>query len=240
MADNPQSTPDSVARTPTGEIKDQGQTTDLKATTPQTSTTPETPAPTTAPDDKSLINQQDSGKSLANQTEAPKEPVPETYAAFNVPEGYILDEEVAKEAGALFKKRGLTQAEAQEFVDFYVAKTNDAVNAPYEVWRQTQADWVKQVKSDPFLGPRLPQVTSTISKGIDLIAQGNPKLADSFRQVMDFTGAGNHPAFIRMFYEMAARLTEGGHVAGKGPSPAGQKREGAMPTAAQAMYPNLP
>lgn len=241
MPDNQPSTPDSagVPRTADGTIANQGQTTTAAATTPQTSTTPETPPTTeTKTDDKTLINQE--GKSLANQTQAEATGAPEAYAAFKVPEGYTLDEDIAKEAGALFKERGLTQEQAQKFVDFYVAKTNEAVNAPYEVWRETQAEWVKQVKADPFLGPRLSNVTNTISKAIDLISKDNPKLAEGFRQVMDFTGAGNHPAFIRMFYEMASRLTEGTHVAGTGPSPAGQRREGQRPTAAQAMYPNLP
>jgi len=233
MPDAVQSTPDSIARTPTGEIADQGQTTTPAAAA--TTTQPETSIPT--PDEKSLLNQD--GKSIANAT-PPTEGAPEAYATFNVPEGFVLDEEVAKEAGAMFKERGLTQAQAQKFVDFYVAKTQEAVNAPYELWRQTQADWVKQVKTDAFLGPRLNQVTSTISKAIDIVGQSNPQLAQEFRTVMDFTGAGNHPAFIRMFYEMAARITEGGYVAGKGPSPAGQRPVGQMPTAAQAMYPNLP
>jgi hypothetical protein len=206
-------------------------------TTPQTSTQPETSTPTDEP--KSLVNQTQE-KSLANQAAPDTAGAPEKYEQFNVPEGYILDEETAKEAGGLFKSMNLTQAQGQQLIDMYVAKTNEAINAPYEVWRQTQQDWVKQVKSDPFLGPRLNHVTSTISKGIDVVARDNPKLAEAFRSVMDFTGAGNHPAFIRMFYELASRLTEGGYVAGKGPSPAGQAKPGEMPSAARAMYPNLP
>jgi len=242
MADNQQSTPDSagVDRTATGTIANQGQTTDPKATTGQTSTTQEaTDKGTTATqttDDKSLLNQ--TGKSIANQT--PATGAPEAYEPFKVPEGYTLDEEVAKEAGTMFKGMNLTQEQGQELVNFYVAKTNEAVNAPYEVWRDTQKKWVDQVKSDPFLGPRLNQVTTTISKAIDQVSKSNPKLAEGFRQVMDFTGAGNHPDFIRMFYELASMITEGGHVAGNKPSPAGQRPSGDLPTAAKAMYPNLP
>ena len=129
----------------------------------------------------------------------------------------------------------------KKYVDFYVAKTHESFNAPYQAWRDTQQQWIKEVKADPFLGPRLSQVQNTISRGIDQIARQNPKLADNFRQAMDYTGAGNNPHFIRMLYEMASTMTEGGHVAGKGPSPAGQRREGGqLPSAAQAMYPNLP
>jgi len=232
MPDNQQSTPDSVERTPTGAIADQGQTTAPAATTPQTSTTPE------EKETPSLVNQDQ--KSLANQQPAPQEGAPDAYEAFNVPEGYVLDEEIAKEVGGIFKTMNLTQTQAQKLVDFYVAKTSDTINQPYEAWRQIQQEWVKEVKNDPFMGPRLNHVTSTISKAIDIVAKNNPQLAEGFRSVMDFTGAGNNPHFIRMFYEMASMITEGGYVAGKGPSPAGQRQSDQMPTAARAMYPNLP
>lgn len=238
MPDNQPSTQDSagVERTATGTIADQGQTTSPTATTPQTSTTAEG-------EEKSLINQPEE-RSIANQKGEPKvEGAPETYAAFNVPDGFVLDEPVAKEAGELFKGMNLTQEQGQKLVDFYVSKTVESANRPYQVWQETQQKWVKDVKADPFLGPRLNQVTSTISKGIDQVVASNPslgKLAEDFRQVMDFTGAGNNPHFIRMFYEMASMITEGGHVAGRGPSPAGQQQGEQRTSAARAMYPNLP
>jgi hypothetical protein len=241
MPDNQPSTPDSagVDRTQTGAIADQKQTTTPAATTPQTSTTPDSP-PT---DDKSLLGTAGE-KSLLNQKQpddkATPAGAPETYAAFTVPDGYVLDEAVAGEAGKMFKEMNLSQEQGQKLVDFYVAKTNEAVTQPYEVWRDTQQKWVKEVKTDPFLGPRLDQVTTTISKAIDQVSASNPKLANTFREAMDYTGAGNHPAFIRMFYELASMITEGGPVAGKGPSPAGQTQRGDVPSAAKAMYPNLP
>jgi hypothetical protein len=51
---------------------------------------------------------------------------------------------------------------------------------------------------------------------------------------MDLTGAGDNPAFIKVFTKMAARMSEGKPVdAGKPPG-------GAKPTPAQSMYPKLP
>jgi hypothetical protein len=139
----------------------------------------------------------------------------------------------------MFRQMNLSQTDAQKLVDFYSAKTLDAVNAPYDAWRKTQEDWVKQVKTDPAIGPRLNEVTSTISKAIDSI--GDAKLAAEFRAAMDYTGAGNNPAFIKAFYKLAQKITEGGHVAGRGPSPAGQQRPGVNSgMGARAMYPNLP
>jgi len=225
MSETAATTPEGVARTPTGEIASQTQTTS-SGTTPQTSTTPtETP---------SLANQP--GESLANQkTEGG---APETYATWNVPEGFALDETVSKEIGGIFKGMNLTQAQGQQLVDFYTTKTSESANQPYQVWQDMQEQWIKEVKTDPVLGPKLNEVKTTISRAIDGL--NDPKLAQSFREAMDFTGAGNNPAFIRAFYKLAQMVTEGGHVAGTGPSPQGQRRQGETPSAARAMYPNLP
>jgi hypothetical protein len=226
MSDNQQTTPEGVARTPTGEIASQGSTTDPRSTTPQTSTTPESP---------SLVNEP--AGSLANQPKTDGG-APEAYTDFTVPAGYTLDPEISKEASGIFKAMNLPQAEAQKLVDFYVAKTTESQNAPFQLWQETQEKWVTEIKSDPQMGPRLNEIKTTISRAIDGL--GDPKLAKDFREAMDYTGAGNNPAFIRAFWKLAEKITEGGHVSGNGPSPQGQRRQGETPSAARAMYPNLP
>lgn len=219
--------PAGVDRTPTGEIATQTQTTTPTATTPQTSTTPtETP---------SLANQP--AESLANQ-KPPPEGAPTAYSDYVVPEGYELDKTVATEANAIFKELNLTQAQAQKLVDFYTAKTTESANQPYQVWNDMQEQWVKEVKADPVMGPRIPEIQTTISRAIDGL--NDPKLAQQFREAMDYTGAGNNPAFIKAFWKLAQKVTEGGHVAGNGPSPAGQGNGTKPASAARAMYPNLP
>lgn len=228
MSETAATTPEGVARTPTGEIASQTQTTSPGATTPQTSTTPtETP---------SLANQP--GESLTNQKTETVGGAPEAYATWNVPEGFQLDETVSKEIGGIFKGMNLSQEQGQRLVDFYTAKTAESANQPYQVWQETQEQWVKEVKADREIGHKLNEVKTTISRAIDGL--NDPKLAASFREAMDFTGAGNNPAFIKAFYKLAQMVTEGGHVAGSGPSAAGQRRAGEVPSAAQAMYPNLP
>jgi len=228
MSEQQATTPEGVSRTPTGEIASQTQTTSPGATTPQTSTT--------ATETPSLANQP--GESLANQKAASEGGAPETYANWNVPEGFTLDETVSKEIGGIFKGLNLSQEQGQKLVDFYTAKTAESANQPYQVWQETQEQWIKEVKADRELGPRLNEVKTTISKAIDGL--NDPKLARDFREAMDFTGAGNNPAFIRAFWKLAQMVTEGGHVAGGGPSAQGQRRQGETPSAARAMYPNLP
>jgi hypothetical protein len=227
---------DAAARTATGEIKDQAtkpdQTSDQKIQTTQD----------TGVKDKQATELADKAKSLLNQAKPEaKAPAgaPEAYTEFKVPEGFALDETVSKEASALFKSSGLNQEQAQAFVDFYTAKTKEAFDAPYNAWRDTQEKWVNEIKADSEIGGKLDSVKATISKAIDGL--GDTKLANDFREAMDFTGAGNNPAFIRAFYRLAQKVTEGGAVTGRGPSPLGQKEPGAgPPSVAAALFPNLP
>src|SRR5215472_3118969 len=164
--------PTEPVRTEAGTIVD--QTKPVESKTPTETTTAKEPEPT---EKKSVLNEPDTG--------SPKE-----YETFKVPENYVLDPEVSKEVGTLFKGMNLSQADAQKLVDFYVAKTTESAESPYKLWEDTQEKWVNEVKADPEIGSKLPQVKTAVSKMIDGI--GNAKLASEFRAAMDYTGAGNN------------------------------------------------
>jgi hypothetical protein len=181
---------------------------------------------------------------LLNQ-DAPKAPegAPEKYEAWTVPEGWSIDETASTEAGSLFKEMGLSQTQGQKLVDFYSKHSKATNDHLSELVRTQNETWQNEAKNHPDLRGKLDPggpVLTTISRALDGL--GNAQLKAEFQQAMDFTGAGNHPAFIRTFYALAQRLAEGTHVAGNGPSPLGQQAPGAArpPTAARAMYPNLP
>ena len=219
-------------RTPTGEIKD------------QTPTTPSTPTPTPTPPPTEPKPSEPAPKpSLANEKPAeskPEEGAPEKYEAFKVPDGFELPEETTKEVTTLFKELNLSQSEGQRLIDYYAKQSQDAAEAPFKLWQETQEKWQNAVRLDPEIGPKLNDVRTTISKAIDNL--GDPKLATEFREAMDYTGAGNNLAFIKAFYRLAQQLTEGGHVAGTSPSKFGQQAPGTSerPSTARALYPNLP
>ena len=170
------------------------------------------------------------------------EVLPALKSQFDRDRGTIFltfDDETGKEVDSLFREIGLDQPSAQKLMDFYIAKSNEAAEAPFNLWTETQKQWVDEIKADPVIGKRLPEVKATVSRAIDGL--GDPKLAAEFRQAMDITGAGNNPAFVRAFYRLAQQVTEGHHVSGKGPSEAGQQAPDAKPrTAATTLYPNLP
>ena len=213
------------AQTPTGEIVNQG------ATTPPT-LTPPTSTPTTTPETKP-----DDNVALLNRKDEAPAGAPEAYAEFKVPEGFTLDAEVAKEASTIFKGMNLNQTQAQSLVDFYVAKTQEAAQQPYKVYEDTRKGWQAEVMANPEIGGKLNQVKATIGSALDGI--GDSKLTETFKEVMNFTGAGDHPAFIQVFYKLAQMVTEGKPVSAGGPVGVRQPGTGQR-SIAQAMYPNLP
>jgi len=133
----------------------------------------------------------------------------------------------------------LSNDQAQKFVDYYLSQVQEQHKAANDSAVAIRESWRAQVKADPDIGPRLPAVRQTISSALDVI--GDAKLAQQFREAMDFTGAGDNPAFVKTIYKLAQMVTEPRrHVQG-GPSPEGQKRPGqGPPSAAKALYPSLP
>jgi len=241
MPEAVQPTPDAagVTRTPTGEIANPNTSTPLSSPTPETIVRPQ-PTPTkdsAAEKTNETSPPKSDGKSLVN--EKSPEGAPETYADFTAPEGFEIDKDVATEASALFKKNNLSQAAAQELVDFYIKKAQESHQQPYDQYVETRQTWRNEINSDPDIGgSKLNGVKASISKLIDSFGS----TAEAFREAMDYTGAGDNPAVVKGLYALSKLLTEGGAVRGNGPSLDGQRPPGApeRPSAAQALYPNLP
>lgn len=224
------------ARTETGEIKDVVPKTETTTDPKLELTTGVEPKPDvkaepkadTKPDDKSLLNKDDKANTGA----------PEKYEAFKLPDGFTMDEALTKEATELFKGLNVSQDGGQKLVDFYTAKIREAADAPHKAYADMRADWQAKVAADPEIGSKLPEVKATVSRALDSL--GDAKLATEFREAMDLTGSGDHPAFIKVFYKLASQIVEGKAVQGGGPSKEGQRAPGAAPqSAAHALYPNL-
>jgi hypothetical protein len=222
-----------VTRTPTGEISQPSTSTQETIVRPP-------PTPTTTPSSETKTDAQPAKpeKSLLNE----KGPTgaPEKYEDFKVPDGFTLDPDVAKEATAIFKEINASQADAQKLVDFYHKLTKEAVEAPINHYMDTRQEWRDLINADPEIGgSKLNGTKASIGKLLDSV--GDSKLTEAFREAMDYTGAGDNPAVVRMLNAFAKRLTEGGPVRGGGPSTEGQRAPGeGRPSAAQALYPNLP
>ncbi len=225
---------DDQARSTTGEILDQS------TVTPPTPTSTETPAATTTSTETVT-------PAPTTEPEAPTAPAkaPDAYTDFKAPDGYTLSKDALDAALPVFKELGLTQDQAQKLVDIQIQRDLAAAKAPQSAYETLRTDWQAKTKSDS----ELLRATNGNAVGLDAVkldigrayAALPPALATEMKAAMDLTGAGDHPAIIKGLWKLAAFVTEGKHVAGGGPSPAGQAKPGsAPPTAAAAMYPNLP
>ena len=234
---------DEAARSTTGEILDQATVTETK---PATSTTTETPA--TTPSTTTTETKPAETKPAEGDKKPDAPAVPEKYE-FKAPENYTLDPKLLETVTPLFKELGLTNEQAQKLVDIQISREIAAAKAPQETYEATRTKWQAETTSHPDIKNLVDKDSG--KTGIDAVkivmgralnAIGDPALATEFKAAMDLTGAGDNPAFVRTFLKLADFVTEGKHVAGKGPSIAGQREPGktALPTAAQALYPGLP
>jgi len=235
---------DDAARSTTGEIIDQSTVTpQAKTETTPTPTDPATPDPRAADPKPEPPKDGDPSK--------PKDPAttgaPAEYAAYTLPDGLTLSEDTTKAANELFKGLGLSQEQAQQLVSFHAEqmKVATAASAQDSSYATMRKDWATATLADTEIS----NYSRDGKRGIDAVkidigrALGtlDPKVAGDFKSAMDLTGAGDHPAFVKAFWQLSQKIAEGTHVAGANPSPAGQVKPGTSerPSAAKSLYPNL-
>jgi len=187
----------------------------------------------------------DQSKTLSTeQPEAVKEPVQESVAApekyeFTATDGVTLDATIVEAATPLLKELNLNQDQAQKLVDFYNKTVGDQAKLAQDAVVEMRTAWRNELAADKEIGSKLPAVTEAIGK---MKAMLPADVRDAFSAAMDLTGAGDHPAVVKAIYKLSEFVVEGRPVSGSGPSKHGQADPGkpARPSAAQAMYPNLP
>lgn len=219
----PQQTPPSPTPPPTDQTP---------PTPPTDQQTPPKPEDKAKPPTESLLNEKEEDK-------AKPEGAPEKYEPFKLADGYELIPAVAEEAQALFKELDIPQAGAQKLVDFYVKNMQAVEDATYDEFDTLRGQWRDEIKADP----QFPQMKTNIGKALAAFTAADPKegpkVEAAFRAAMNFTGAGDNPAFIRVLSWLASFAIEGTHVSGA-PSPGGQEKGNTPATGPHKIYPNLP
>lgn len=226
------------ARTPDGTLKDAPPPTTTETTKETQPSIVTTETPTPQPTDKTVTDGDKPAPAPSILNKDAPAGAPEKYADFKLPDGFEVNAETMTAAQALFKESNLSQEQAQKFVDMWGEQVKSLIEAPTKVFEEMSTQWAADAMADPDIGPKLPQIKANIAAAFDAV--GNPKLVGEFKTLMDVTGAGNHPAFIKVMAAWGKALGEGGHVTGRGPSPLGQKDPNKGPgSIAQALYPNL-
>lgn len=158
-------------------------------------------------------------KEEAAQSDEPA-PLP-TYEAFKLPEGISLEgeglSEFTKELAEFQTNTKAEQAAVQEFgqklVDRHVAEVQTAIkrlNDHYaQSWEKQKIEWKDQFVKDPEIGGNRQE--TTVKAALDFIRThgGTESQQQEFRQLMETTGIGNHPAMIRLLAKANMNMSEG-------------------------------
>lgn len=138
-----------------------------------------------------------------------------------LPEGVELAEEPMADFLGIMNNQELSRGEmAQKLVELQVGMAQEAAdaasNAGAKLWDDTQAQWQQQARDLPEIGgEQLPQTLATIKKGLEHVGADQ----ETF-DALNITGAGNHPAIIKVMFELTKGLVETppvlGDAAGEG------------------------
>jgi hypothetical protein len=143
------------------------------------------------------------------ETKEPVKAAPIVPTDIKLPDGVEVDQGLMTEFTELANKNGWTKEQAQSLVDLQAKALNASSEKGKQAFADLQNQWREKVKADPEIGgTNLVKTQAAIGKFLDTFGD------EEARQVMDYTGAGNHPAIVRMLRKAGLVITEGQPVSG--------------------------
>lgn len=135
----------------------------------------------------------------------PAEQKPEVPAEYDLklPEGAFLKDEQVAQVASFAKEQGLTQAQAQAFLE--------RENATQGAWKESQAaevrqtvdGWYKATESDAEVGGQAFK-ESVLAAHRAIERFGTPALKQAFEE----SGLGNHPELVRIFSRIGKAMSD--------------------------------
>lgn len=183
--------------------------------------TEQTAAPAATPDGGNPQGQQPAAEANTEPAAAP-----EKYD-FAMPEGFELNQEVAGEFEAYARELNLPQDKAQAVVDMGVKLMQSAQSKQAEMYQQTQEQWRNEVVNDKEIGGQ------ALAENLSYAAKVLDTFAPDLRGVLDETGLGNHPAFVKAFVKIGKAISEDRLVGGA------QQTPGAVSDPAAKLFPTM-
>lgn len=175
----------------------------------------EDPAPEVKPEDQKKVE--------AKSDTAPVDPAslpPITYTDFTFPKDFTPEPSAIKGLTDVLARHRAPQELGQSLIDLYSAEISRAGASQVAEWERVQRDWQRQVREDPSIGGD--NHKATMSSAARLIDTYGTK---ELREALDLTGAGNHPAMVKFFHNLASALKESGPVPARdGPAPIPKSR----------------
>lgn len=157
------------------------------------------------------------------------------FDALTLPENIVLEDGARDTLGALALEHNITPAALSALAEkFYAPELtkalemaqSDATAAADTAWTETQAEWRKQLETTYGSSEKVVEIANGFASIIDRFG------GKDFREALDVTGFGNHPAAFQFFEKLAEAVKEPGPAGRDGNSP-----EQGSPLA--AMYPTM-
>lgn len=133
----------------------------------------------------------------------PAKIVPDKYT-LKAPEGMTIDDKALEQFSPVFKKVGLSQEDAQALADTFAPYMQQQIEARAQenlkVFKDMVAEWGEKAKQEQ--GADYAKKLSVAAKLMDKF--GDPE----FREMLNETGVGNHPAMIRFMIKVGNQFAQ--------------------------------
>ncbi len=137
--------------------------------------------------------------------------VPESYD-IKAPEGMTLDLEMLESFTPVFKELGLTNEQTQKLVDVYAPHMQQTAE-------KQQEEALKQFKKtvEGWKADTIKELGNDKDKKLAFAAKARNKFGDeSFLEMVNDLGVGNHPSMVRFLIKVGKTISEDAFVDGKG------------------------
>lgn len=144
----------------------------------------------------------------------PAEPLPAlTYTDLKAPEGTTLDQAELKPYTDIFGKHQIPQEAVQELIDLHAkglaTQAERAAKLQRETWSNLRKGWVDDFVADADIGGKVRETTLARAAGVIERYGGTAEQQQALRDTFTLTGAGDHPAVIRLLANVGRALGEG-------------------------------
>lgn len=141
----------------------------------------------------------------------PAAPEPVAYTDFAIPEGFAVVPEKIEAFKGLVGKFGVPQDVAQELIGMHTAVLTEYAGQTLRNQHQAFADYRatlrSQVMSDDELGGAGHQTTmAAVARARDRLVPADRM--DAFNDMLNVTGVGDHPEFLRLLHRASRLLDE--------------------------------
>lgn len=146
---------------------------------------------------------------LSPQTDAQKVPV--EYAPFELPEGFKFDDAKLAKTKETFNELGLSQEQAQKLINLHSETLqqyhDNSLSEQHRVFGEMRKSWQNEVMSDEQIGGSGHHTAMrAIARMRDMLVPEKDRVA--FDTFLSITGAGDHPAFLKLLHNAARRFDE--------------------------------